>query len=76
MILIIDEWYIKFVLRKETNIMTTEKRNNTDSFKKVLFVLLLYALGGIIEEINLLNVVYFVVVCYGTIKYYIYRRSI
>ena len=56
--------------------MTTEKRNNTDSFKKVLFVLLLYALGGIIEEINLLNVVYFIVVCYGTIKYYIYRRSI
>lgn len=56
--------------------MTTEKRNNTNSFKIVLFVLLLYALGGIIEEINLLNVVYFIVVCHGTIRYYIYRRSI
>ncbi len=56
--------------------MTTDERNDTKSFMIVLFVLLLYALGGIIEEINLLNVVYFIVVCHGTIKYYIYRRSI
>lgn len=52
--------------------MTTEDRNDTRSLKIVLFVLLLYALGGVIEETNLLNVVYFIVVLRGTIKYYIY----
>ena len=56
--------------------MTTDKRSNTRSIMIVLFVLLLYALGGVIEEINLLNVMYFVVVFHGTIRYYIYRRSL
>lgn len=75
MILTIDKCYIEFVLRKE-NIMTTDERNDTRSLKIVLFVLLLYALGGVIEEINLLNVVYFIVVLRGTIKYCIYQRSL
>lgn len=56
--------------------MITDEKNDTRSMMIVLFVLQLYALGGIIEEINLLNVVYFIVISYGTIKYYIYRRSI
>lgn len=56
--------------------MTTDERNDTNSLMIVLFVLLLYALGGVIEEISLLNVMYFIVVCYGTIKYYICYRSV
>ncbi|MEI3530575.1 MAG: hypothetical protein V8Q75_05925 [Bacilli bacterium] len=54
--------------------MTTDERNDTRSMSIVLFVLQLFALNGVIEEINLLNVVYFIIVNYGAIRYYISNR--
>lgn len=55
--------------------MTTDESNDTKSMSVVLFVLQLFALSGVIEEINLLNVVYFILVNYGAIRYYICNRS-
>jgi len=51
--------------------MTEEKENTKSRVHIVLFVLQLYALCGVIEEVNLLNVVYFIVVNYCTIRFYI-----
>lgn len=54
--------------------MTTDENNDTRCISIVLFVLQLFALNGIIEEINLLNVVYFIFVNYGAIRYFICNR--
>jgi hypothetical protein len=51
--------------------MNTEKENDTICVYLVLIFLQLYALCGVIEEVNLINVVYFIVVNHGAIRFYI-----
>ena len=51
--------------------MKTEEEHESLTVYLVLFVLQLYALCGVIEEVNLINVVYFIVVNHGAIRFYI-----